>query len=295
MISVVIATYRRDKTLIRALDSLLNQTYRDFEVVVVDDNAEESWNKKVETIVNSFSDKLSINYLRNKTNIGSAETRNAGINASKGKYITFLDDDDLYLPNKLKTQFELMEEENADYSLMNLSLYNDNEILSEIRKRDYLLTDESKNLLICHLKYHMTGTDSMMFKRDYLLSFGGFESIDVGDEFYLMMKAIEHNGKFVYCNSCDVKAYVHTGEDGGLSSGTKKIEGENRLYRFKKAYFNSLRCKDRRYIRMRHFAVLAYAYKRCGKYLKFFAFGAVSFLVSPLHTILLFCNLKKSH
>ena len=294
MISVVVATYRRDQTLSRALESLLSQTYKDFEVVVVDDNGDESWNKIIKAIIVSFSNKLNINYIQNKENIGSARTRNVGINASNGKYVTFLDDDDLYLPNKLKEQFELMEKEDADYSLMNLSLYNEDETLSEIRKRDYLLTNESNNLLLCHLKYHMTGTDTMMFKKDYLLSFGGFESIDVGDEFYLMMKAIEHNGKFVYCESCDVKAYVHTGEDSGLSSGKKKIEGETQLYKFKKGYFKGLKRKDRRYIKMRHYAVLAYAYKRNDKYLCFFIFGLISFLISPICLFSLLCKIKKS-
>ena len=130
----------------------------------------------------------------------------------------------------------------------------------------------------------MTGTDTMMFKKEYIISFGGFEAIDVGDEFYLMMKAIEKNGKFVYCDTCDVKAYVHTG-DGGLSSGQQKFDGENRLYSFKKRYFTELKLKERRYIRMRHFAVLAFAYKRSNKLLKFMLYGIASALVSPLQCI----------
>lgn len=169
MVSVVIATYKRDKSLANALNSLVEQTYKDFEVVVVDDNANVEWNEKVNAIVESFSSRLRINYIQNEKNQGSARTRNIGIDASKGEYITFLDDDDLYLPNKIEVQVEQMIKANADYSLMNLALYNDDESLSEIRKRDYLSTVESKNLVICHLKYHMTGTDTMMFKKNTCL------------------------------------------------------------------------------------------------------------------------------
>lgn len=291
MVSVVVATYRRDESLSNALDSLTNQTYKDFEVVLVDDNANQEWNGKVETIVSQYKDKFRIVYIQNKDNQGSAKTRNIGINASIGEYVTFLDDDDLYLPNKIKVQVEQMIKESADYSLMNLSLYNEDETLSEIRKRDYLKTKESDNLILCHLKYHMTGTDTMMFRRDYLLSFGGFEAIDVGDEFYLMMKAIENNGKFIYCESCDVKAYVHTGE-GGLSSGAIKIDGENCLYKYKKQFFRGIKLKDRRYIRMRHFAVLAFAYKRIGKRAKFVLKGIKSFFVSPIQCLRLLKGLK---
>lgn len=291
MVSVVIATYKRDKSLANALNSLVEQTYKDFEVVVVDDNANVEWNEKVNAIVESFSSRLRINYIQNEKNQGSARTRNIGIDASKGEYITFLDDDDLYLPNKIEVQVEQMIKANADYSLMNLALYNDDESLSEIRKRDYLSTVESKNLVICHLKYHMTGTDTMMFKKEYLSSFGGFEAIDVGDEFYLMLKAIKSNGIFIYCNECAVKAYVHTGE-GGLSSGQQKIDGENRLYQYKKQYFKGLKAKDKRYIKMRHFAVLAFAYKRMGKNLKFIILGFKSVLTAPVQSLKLVRNIK---
>lgn len=291
MVSVVIATYKREQSLANALESLTNQTYKDFEVVIVDDNANVEWNKKVNAIVESFRAKLNINYIQNKENQGSAITRNIGIGASNGEFITFLDDDDLYLPNKIKVQVSQLTKENADYSLMNLSLYNEDETISEIRKRDYLLTTEANDLILCHLKYHMTGTDTMMFKKDYLVSFGGFEAIDVGDEFYLMMKAIEHNGKFVYCNACEVKAYVHTGE-GGLSSGQQKIEGENRLYNLKKKYFNRLKRKDRRFIKMRHYAVLSFAFKRFGKTFQFLVNGMKAVLISPFQSLKLVKELK---
>ena len=291
VVSVVIATYKREQSLFNALNSLTEQTFKDFEVVIVDDNADDQWNKKVDDIVSSFKDKLLINYIQNKVNQGSAKTRNIGIEASKGEFVTFLDDDDIYLPNKIDIQVKQMIEENADYSLMNLALYNEDESLSEIRKRDYLLAKEASNLLLCHLKYHMTGTDTMMFKRNYLLSFGGFEAIDVGDEFYLMMKAIEAKGRFVYCNFCEVKAYVHVGETG-LSSGQSKIDGENRLYAYKKKYFGSLSLKDRRYIRMRHHAVLAFAYKRASKKVSFFLEGIKAFFASPIQCIILLKGLK---
>ncbi|MBR4237557.1 glycosyltransferase family 2 protein [bacterium] len=292
MVSVVIATYKREQSLANALESLTNQTYKDFEVVIVDDNADVEWNKKVEIIVNKFRTSLQINYIQNANNQGSAKTRNIGINSAKGEYITFLDDDDLYLPSKIEVQVKQMIDCGADYSLMNLSLYNENETLSEIRKRDYLLTPEANDLLLCHLKHHMTGTDTMMFKKDYLVSFGGFVAIDVGDEFYLMMKAIEHNGKFVYCNACEVKAYVHTGE-GGLSSGQQKIDGENRLYNFKKQYFGKLTLKNRRYVRMRHFAVLSFAYKRISRLSSFFLCGFLSFLSAPVQCCKMIVSLKR--
>ena len=285
VVSVVVPTYRRSETLARALESLAEQSYQDFEIIVVDDNDDENWNRTVSSIVDSFRDSypsISLQLEQNHPNRGSAQSRNIGIDLSQGEYITFLDDDDLYLPDKIRNQLNAMIKSEADYSLMDLSLFYENESLCEIRTRDYLLDPKEKNdLLVCHLKYHLTGTDTMMFRATYIRAFGGFEPIDVGDEFYLMLKAIEAKGTFIYCKTCDVKAYVHLG-GGGLSSGQQKIEGEKRLFAFKKRYFPKMRAKDRRYIRMRHHAVLAFAYKRWGRSLSCLKEGALSVFFAPL-------------
>jgi len=292
VVSVIIATYRRFELLESAVRSLLNQTYSDFEVIIVDDNADEEWNQKVQKIVSQFNHELKITLIVNESNKGSAKSRNIGIDSSKAEYITFLDDDDMYLPNKIKTQVENMQCNNSDYSLTNLLLCNEDDSISEFRNRKYLETTEGMNLRLCHLKYHMTGTDTMMFKRDYLIKIGGFDYIDAGDEFYLMMKAIENNGKFSYCDNCEVKALVHS-NSVGLSIGEGKISGENALYEYKKTFFNGLKQKDIRYIRMRHYAVCAFAYKRNRQFLKFFGCGVLSFIIAPVQCANMLSDLKR--
>lgn len=276
-VSVIVATYRRDMSLRRAIESLQAQTYDDLEILVVDDNADPEWNETVSEIVSAFSN---VRYLRNPENQGSAETRNIGIREAKGSYITFLDDDDIYLPEKVECQVNAMRECDADFSLTDLSLYSEEDQLTDRRIRDYLRSYDKENLLKYHLMYHMTGTDTMMFRRDYLLKIGGFPGIDVGDEFYLMCRAIEGGGRFVYVPACHVKAYVHTGETG-LSSGRGKIDGENALYAYKKNKFAGLDGKTRRYIRMRHYAVLAFAHLKLGKKGGFLLNGIRSFLCAP--------------
>lgn len=294
LVSVIVATFRRKDSLKNALASLANQDYSNFEIVLVDDNDNLEWNNIVAGIVDEFKKNypsIQLIFIQNHPNQGSAKTRNIGISRATGKYITFLDDDDLYYASKISNQVDKMESVDADFSISNLSLYNENETLSENRRRDYLLTKEGTNLLLCHLKYHLTGTDTMMFKTDYIKSFGGFLPIDVGDEFYLMIKAIESNGKFIYVDSCDVKAYVHVGESG-LSSGVGKIDGENCLFEYKKKYFDRLSNRDVRYIKMRHHAVLAFAYKRNGLKIKFFNECMKSLFSSPIQCLKLFFSLK---
>ena len=294
-VSVIVATYRRNEYLKRALDSLATQTISDFEIVLVDDNDEPTWNLAVEHIVAEFKKEypqIPLICLQNHPNLGSAESRNAGARLSSGDYITFLDDDDIYLPDKLKNQRDFMMSEKLDFSITELALYYDDGTFCEYRKRDYLKKNDSRSLLEYHMMYHMTGTDTMMFYKPYFESIGGFAPIDVGDEFYLMERAIRGGGKFSCLNHCDVKAFVHR-FDVGLSSGQSKIDGENHLYAYKKQFFSEFDRKSVRYIKMRHHAVLAFAYYRGGRIMKFLMESIASFAIDPSGCMRLLLNMVK--
>lgn len=284
LVSVVVATFRREAELRKALESLTNQTYPHLEIIVVDDNGDKAWNSKVVDVVEAFRREhpdIPLKLIANIPNLGSAQTRNVGIEASDGYYITFLDDDDIYLPEKVSKQVEFMEAGKYDYSITDLNLYNKDDKEIDKRIRSYIKDTSVSALRMYNLKYHMTGTDTMMFRKEYLIQIEGFAPINVGDEFYLMQRAIEGEGKFGYLPRCDVKAYVHTGE-GGLSSGDGKIKGENAIYEYKKAFFKHLNAKDVRYIKMRHYAVLAYAELRRKKLGRFIVYAMKSFVASPL-------------
>lgn len=293
-VSVVVATYKRDADLEKALNSLAAQSYSDMEIILVDDNGNAEWNDKVSAIVNAFRENFPnvfLTYIVNNPNQGSAKTRNIGIEAAHGEYITFLDDDDLYLKDKVKHQVEFMVNGGYDYSITDLILYNDDDKEIDKRVRSYIKDTSASSLRMYHLKYHMTGTDTMMFRKEYITKIGGFAPIDVGDEFYLMQRAIEGGGKFGYLPGCEIKAYVHTG-DGGLSSGDGKIKGENALYEYKKQFFKDIDLTSRRYIKMRHHAVLAFAYKRIGKNFGFLKHGIFGVLTAPIACIQLILGRK---
>lgn len=285
VVSVVVATYRRTSELKNALESLALQSMSNFEIVLVDDNGNVEWNEKVSSIVSMFKKKypfVAIQHIVNSPNQGSAKTRNIGIEASNSEFITFLDDDDVYLPEKLSLQVEFMKTGAYDYSVTDLYLYNEKDRLIDKRIRNYIVNTSPEALFEYHLKYHITGTDTMMFRKEYLVKIGGFASIDVGDEFYLMHRAIEGGGKFGYLPGCEIKAYVHTGEDAGVSSGNGKIKGENDLFDYKKQYFSKLDPKTVRYIKARHYAVLAFAEIRRKKYGAFLKNAFKAFSSSPM-------------
>lgn len=287
-VSVVIATYRRIESLKAAIASVTSQSYQNIEIIVVDDNACPEWNQKVEAVIKEFEN---IIYIQNSENQGSANTRNIGISASKGEYITFLDDDDLYLPEKIYHQLKYMIDETADFSITDLFLYNKNNKIVDKRIRNYIKDNSPDSLLKYHLVYHLTGTDTMMFRRDYLIKIGGFPPIDIGDEFYLMKEAICANGKFSYAPGCNVKAYVHY-DNAGLSSGQAKIDGENQLFKYKKRFFSQLDKKTIRHIKMRHHAVLAFAELKQKNVPSFFIQSIYSFISEPFQCLKLFFRRK---
>lgn len=288
-VSVIVATFQRVQELRRALDSLAAQTYKNMEIILVDDNQESAWNEKVAAVAADFMQQnpsVSLKVIVNRENQGSAKARNIGISESSGFYVTFLDDDDVYLPDKVKKQAAFMAEGNYDFSITDLFLYNQNGKLADRRVRSYLRDAGREDLSKYHMMYHLTGTDTLMFKREFLVQIGGFGPANVGDEYYLMQRAIESEGRFGYLPDCDVKAYIHT-DEGGVSSGDGKIRGENALYAHKKAHFHEIDGKTRRYITMRHYAVLAFAELRRRRMLSFLKNAAIAFLCNPVSCITL--------
>lgn len=109
LISIVIPTHNRAQLLARSLRSVLEQTWRTIEVIVVDDASSED----VGAVVRAAGDDR-VRLLRLEERSGAASARNAGIREARGAYIAFQDSDDLWLPEKLKRQMACMQRSGAD-------------------------------------------------------------------------------------------------------------------------------------------------------------------------------------
>ncbi len=103
-VSVIVPTYNRPDMLVGTLRSILNQTMRDFEIIVINDAGVE-----VEGIVNHLNRDGRIVYVRHANNKGLAAARNTGIKLAQGKYIAYLDDDDVFYPDHLETLVTFLE------------------------------------------------------------------------------------------------------------------------------------------------------------------------------------------
>lgn len=268
-VSIIIPTYKRSKIFLgRAIDSLLKQTYNNIEVVIVDDNAADELGKfrrEVSELIESYKD-TRIKYIQNRINLGGSLSRNEGINVSTGEYITFLDDDDKYLPDKVKNQLAFMISGDFDVTFTSLRLCNNKEKTIDFREFSSINSFSNDYLLKYHITRHITGTPTFMYKRDFIIRIGGFPDAKVGQEFYLMLNTIEKGAKIGYLPKSDLIAYRH--DDGGISMGMNKINGEIDLYNFKKKYFHCLSSREIKFVRFRHYAVMTVAYKRNKKYYK---------------------------
>lgn len=281
MISVVMPTYNRANYIGRAIKSVLEQTHTDWELLIVDDNPQDS-NPRIETekIINSFSDSR-IKYIQNEKNLGGAGSRNVGIFASQGEYITFLDDDDMYLPTKLETQLKFMIENNWEVSVMDGATYSfeDEKLISERHQRTK--NGMSKEELIkVHLQYHISGTNTFMYRADFLKKIGGFVDIPSCQEYMLMQKTLDENPKFGYIPQILIRNYMHPGEQ--ISTGPKKLIGQKTMFENKKKYFHLLSKKQRRNVICRHHGVLFFVNYKMKNYFTALKEAVMCFFSSPI-------------
>ena len=113
LISVIIPTYNRADLISRAIASVTKQSYQHFEIIIVDDASEDN----IASVVRSIKDSR-IKYIRHQTNLGGSEARNTGIKNAQGKYIAFLDSDDVWLPDKLKLQLAAVSQQEEPENLV---------------------------------------------------------------------------------------------------------------------------------------------------------------------------------
>lgn len=168
MIEVIIPSYNCSKTLPRTLFSLCAQLDKNFSVLVVDDCSTEN----ILDIVNSFTDKLNIRYIRNDQNMGCGVSRKIGIDNTLGDYITFLDSDDVFMPYTIEI-FNQMVKSNPNVELFDSQFYEE-------------VCDELCGALITH-KTEYYFCHGKLYKMDYLnkLNIGYVPEVKYADDIYL--------------------------------------------------------------------------------------------------------------
>ncbi len=118
VVSIILPTFNRAHTLHRAIQSVFDQTFKDFEIIVIDDASRDN----TVDIVKNFDDERLV-YKKLEKNIGAAAARNIGINIAKGRYIGFQDSDDEWFPEKLIRQVSFFEKAGSHIGVVYTSIW----------------------------------------------------------------------------------------------------------------------------------------------------------------------------
>lgn len=172
LVSVVIPTYKRSDLLKRAIDSVLGQTYKNIELLVVNDNEiGDEYSQELYRLIGGYSDERLI-FIEQEKHINGAAARNVGIRRAKGEYIAFQDDDDYWEPRKIEIQVAVLEKLDKTYGAVSclMRIYKDGVLKSAA------LPYRDGNVLIDILDRRTgMGTGALLIRRDALDDAGYFD------------------------------------------------------------------------------------------------------------------------
>ena len=195
LVSVIIPTYSRPEFICRAIDSVLEQTYPNIEIIVVDDNGRGTDNQLLtQQTLYRYISQNKISYIVHDYNKNGSAARNTGLKASQGVYVNFLDDDDILFPQKIEHQVSVLKKTSDDVG----AAYCNYELWSKgrngkIRKnvtKNYLEGRFLREYLLGNCSFN---TSSILFKKKAVLFIDGFdESFKRHQDYELMVRFFRH-------------------------------------------------------------------------------------------------------
>jgi len=204
-VSVIICTYNRANYLHKGIDSVINQTFTNWELVIVDDgSSDDSFG-----VINPYLEKYhNIRYLKHK-NKKQCYAKNAGIQASFGKYLTFLDSDDSYETSHLESRLEYMQR-HPEIDLIQGGFFTEEEIFVA----DYFQPDKLINLKECVLGPTFFG------KRKVFFELQGFKHMTYGEDTDLWARAEQ---KFKTHTLQAPETYIYTRAETSITKNFTKV------------------------------------------------------------------------
>lgn len=166
-ISIIIPTYNYAHFLPLAIDSILNQTYKNYEIIVVDDGSTDN----TQQVIKKYLKK--INYIRHKTNKGISEAMNTGIRAAKSKYINITQADDIMLPAFLNEEIKILKNGNAGIVYSPALIINEN---GETTNKQIIPKTKYANSYISLIVFNYIFLGTVLFKKDLLKNTGLFNT-----------------------------------------------------------------------------------------------------------------------
>ncbi|MGG3625217.1 glycosyltransferase family 2 protein [Bacillus gobiensis] len=235
-ISCIVTTYMRPISILqRAINSIVNQTYPNLEIIVVNDSPQLTDLLEDIRVMLTQYDSIPITYLVQSKNMGACQARNTGIEHATGKYVAFLDDDDEWFPDKLEKQYTLICKEKA--ALVYCSHYEihgngTRKLVKEELAREGIHEDEFERLLLANF---VGSTSYPLLSLDAVKSVGGFDTNLKSSQDHDLWLRIAEKNTIVYCNEPLVNYYCS--EESISSNMINKLQGFNYLLNKYKDYY----------------------------------------------------------
>lgn len=205
MISVIMLTYNRETLVARAIESILAQTYRDFEFIIVDNGSTDSSGKIADTY-SVRNSRIRVIH-RKRGNIGAG--RNTGLDAAQGEYLTFIDDDDWAEPDFLEFLLDLLEENQADVAICGAADKGFDE-------KKVMTAEEALIELMWRKKYNMA-FPTKLFRRE-LMETLRFPEDGTYDDIALMYKLLAGAKRVAYHGVPKYTFYRHEGNNSAWTT-----------------------------------------------------------------------------
>ncbi|CAI0760937.1 Spore coat polysaccharide biosynthesis protein spsA [Serratia entomophila] len=244
-VSVIIPTYGRSDLLIRAIDSVLSQSHHNVEIVIVDDNHGGSESRlQTENMLKMYAHDSRVIYYQRDKNGGGAAARNSGIEQATGEYITFLDDDDYYHPEKIEKQLAFLKKENIDVCLCDMDILQGNEILKDNYYKAQCSNVES--FVLAGVSF----TPMIFMKRAVAVSIGGFFDTPRFQDHVFIYKILKNNFSVGVLHE---RLAVHNDhEEFRITSGSKGYKGYQNRILFEREFMPQLSKKGQNKLKMIH-------------------------------------------
>jgi len=239
LVSVIMPCYNGEKFISNAIESVLNQTYQNWELIVVDDGSTDN-SKDIIRKYTTINNKITLT--EHKCNKGIAKTKNAGIANARGKYIAFLDQDDIWLNSKLELQLERFEIGSDNIGVVCTGMiFTDTNMKPINIFRGF--KDEDQKTLIKNLYLKPTNSSSiMMVNKEYFEHIGTFNEELIGWDDYELLVRLATISQIKYIREPLVKKRIHKNNAQRLSAvqnETEKVFSKILvLYPFLKKYKN---------------------------------------------------------
>ena len=243
VISVIIPVYNVEKYLKKCIQSIIDQTYKNLEIILVDDGSSDNSGK----ICDEFAQKYNRIKVIHKTNGGLSDARNAGLDIMSGEWVSFVDSDDFVSPYYIENLHYLVNKYDVDIAITSfVRFYNENTKLSssKISNQEVLLHDPNdavKNML--YGKYYSVSAWSKMYKKDLFYN-KRFTKGKIYEDFELMPIITSQSKKVAFCNVIDYFYYCRQNSITKSDFSKKNMQGYEALDSLDRYFSNNLSIKN---------------------------------------------------